>query len=367
MAVDKMVKARAALVLGHPFWGALALRTRMMIDEKCPTAWTNGKVIGYNPKFIEKLPLEKVEGLLCHELLHKMFFHHLRRGDRDSQKWNIACDFAINEIVQKTSGVSLPDGGMIDPKYAGMGAEAIYTQLKADPKGDKSNSDPGGNGEVRDADPEDGTQAQQEARVKQEIAGALHAAKMQGKVPAGMERLVEELLEPQVPWKDVLRRFCTERAPEDYSWSRPNRRMISQGFYFPAIHSEDACGTIVVGIDTSGSIGQHELSVFGSELGAILADVMPRKTYVLYCDAAVAHVDEFARGEALELNPHGGGGTDFNPVFKWIEEEGVEPKCVVYLTDGYGSFPPDNLPYPVLWCITSEVEAPMGETLKVDL
>jgi predicted metal-dependent peptidase len=153
---EKISKARAGLVLDMPFFGSLALRLDIQEDASCPTAATNGRIMFYNPNFIEKLPLEQVKGIICHEVMHCACAHHVRRQGRDAQKWNIAADYVVNQILEDCK-ISLPPGRLLDPAYKGMNADEIYNRLPdtdtqaAD--GGEQGSDPGGCGEVRDAVP----------------------------------------------------------------------------------------------------------------------------------------------------------------------------------------------------------------------
>jgi predicted metal-dependent peptidase len=141
--------------------------------------------------------------------------------------------------------------------------------------------------------------------------------------------------------------------------------MMDDGVYFPSILREGA-GEIVVGIDTSGSIGKKELTTFFSELNAIAEEVIPERIHVLYIDAELAGVDTFEMGEPLVARPRGGGGTDFCPAFQWTQDNGVSPQALVYFTDMYGDFPKDPPPYPVIWVSTSDIkEAPFGDVVNV--
>lgn len=386
-AEKKMVKARANLVMTHPFFGTLALRLKMIADEKIETAGCDGVTLRYNPKFVDDLPLTKVQGLIAHEVMHPAFLHHTRRGNRDKDKWNEACDYSINGILTD-AGFDLPSGKFNNKQYQNMTAEHIYTLLPDRPKDNKNGpnngngggggqggaNDPGGDGGVDDSPNSQnggGSQSQQnheEAEWKVALAQAAHAAKQRGNLPGGIERLMEELLEAQLPWKDILRRFMTEKCNDDFSWRKGNRRFIAQGLYLPSRTSDDAMGEIVVVIDTSGSIGQKELNEFGNEIKGIVDDLKPTKTRVIYCDAAVAHVDEFGRDDPLEFAIHGGGGTDFRPPFKWLDEQQITPRCLVYLTDGYGPFPEREAEFPTMWVINNhDVIPPHGEHLILDV
>lgn len=398
---QKMVKARANLVMGHPFFGALALRMKMVEKpDMKDIAECDGSTIWYKPDEIDKLPLSKVQGLIAHEVMHPAFLHHTRRGNRDIKKWNQACDYSINSLLLN-AGFDLPEGKYVNPAYNGMTAEHIYTLIPDNPddgggdgqgqgqgqgqspsgggggqgqndQGDSGGNDPGGDGGVKDspnsqnAGASQSQQNHEEAEWKVAVAQAAHVAKQTGHLPADLERMMEELFEPVLPWRNILRRFMTERANDDFSWKRGNRRFIAQGLYLPSRESEGS-GEIAVVIDTSGSIGQKELDEFGAEVRGIVDEVRPSKTYVIYCDARVAHVDEFGPHDELKFKIHGGGGTDFRPPFYWLEENQVLPKCLVYLTDGYGPFPEQEPDFPVMWCITNHnVTPPHGEHLILE-
>jgi predicted metal-dependent peptidase len=186
-----------------------------------------------------------------------------------------------------------------------------------------------------------------------------------GKLPGCAERLLGDILAPKVDWRDTLRRFVTERAKADYSWSRPNRRYMAQGIILPGLHSWQM-GAIAVAVDTSGSIDAEQLAEFAAELLGIQEDAKPASMVALYCDAAVHRVDEFTPFDPFELrSAGGGGGSDFRPVFNAIAERGESPACLVYLTDGFGTFPDSPPDYPVLWVMNSDADAPFGEVVRL--
>ena len=377
-ASQKMVKARANLVMGHPFFGTLALRLKIVEDLSIETASCDGTSIRYNPKFVNKLPLSKVQGMIAHEVMHPAFLHHTRRGSRDKNKWNQACDYSINTILHN-AGFDLPKGGCLNPAYNGMTAEHIYTLIPDDPKDDNGQgqgqgNDPGGDGGVDDSPNSQnsgGSQSQQnheEAEWKVAVAQAAHVAKQTGHLPGDIERMMEELFEPVLPWRNILHRFMTEKCNDDFSWKRGNRRFIAQGLYLPSRLSDDAMGEIVVVIDTSGSIGQEELTEFGSEIKGIVDEARPSKVRVIYCDSRIAHIDEFGPDDDLQFAAHGGGGTDFRPPFAWLEENQIVPRALVYLTDGRGPFPEQEPDFPTLWCINNrDVTPPHGEHLILEV
>lgn len=362
----KVQRARTQLILKFPFFGVLALQLKLRESPDIETAATDGREIIFNPEFVNKLTQNELLGLLAHEVMHPAFLHHTRRGNRDPQKWNMACDYAINPLL-KQAGLTLPEGGLDDPKYHGKSSEEIYNLLKQD-KDSGSNYGGGQNfGGVMDSPNSEGgggnasTQAQEEAQWKQNMAQAATAARNAGKLPAHLQRLVDESLQAEIPWKEVLRRFMTERQPAGVDWSRPSRRFIASKIYMPSRREDTAAGEMVFVIDTSGSVSDKELSEMAAEIRAVKEEVKPSKLHVIYCDSEVNHVDTFGPEDEMVVKPHGGGGTDFRPPFTWLEEHGVEPRCLVYLTDGYGPFP-QEVDFPVMWAINNkEVTPPWGE------
>ena len=371
----KIIRARTDLLIEQPFFGSLVLHMDMKADEAIKHCVSDGHVIRYNPSYIEELSHDQTVGLLAAQVMHAAMMHPLRRGDRDIKKWNEACDYATHSILKEANFV-LPENLKIDPKYTDMVAEHIYTLLPDNPKGGKGQGQGQGQGQGSEGDDPNGgvedneesqaagaSEAQQRAaenEMRQQVAQAAHQAKQAGKLPGSLERLIGELMEPKIDWRAILRRFMTEKAQDDFSWARGNRRFVAQGLYLPSRISEGT-GEIAVAIDTSGSIGQKELDAFGSEVQGIIKDARPSKIYVIYCDAEINHVDIFTPDDEVKFKLHGGGGTDFHPPFRWLEENRIVPKCFVYLTDGYGRFP-EEPGYPAMWAINNNnVVPPWGE------
>lgn len=374
-AERKLTKARISLVMTQPFFGSLSMRMETVEQDDAwfaskklpPTTATDGKTINYSAKFIEQLSVPEVVGLLCQAALHVGMLHHTRRGKRDNERWQKATDYAANQII-RDSKISLPDGALYDKKFEAMAAEEIYNHVKSDsPQSGQGKGKSGGADfcSVMDADG-DTNIAAEEASWKTAMASALHQAKMAGKVPAGLDRFIKDLLEPKVDWGSQLRQYLTDKMRADDDWSRPNRRFAHRGLILPSIR-EEPTGELVVAVDTSGSISDAVLSAFQSEIRTIASEVQPEKITVIYCDAAINRIQIFERDDTINLKMCGGGGTDFNPPFRWVEKEGIKPHAFVYLTDGYGPFPPKTPEYPVVWCMISDVNAPFGEHVFIDV
>lgn len=364
-AAEAMTAARSNLVLCQPFFGALALRLRLIEDPTHPTAWCDGQYLGYNPDWVLTLSREQRLGLLAHEVMHPALLHHTRMGEREPGRWNVACDHAINLILTEAN-FALPDKGMCDPQYAGLSAEAIYDRLP--PGTGAGHPDPGGCGAVRrpQSGGGQGSLEAQEGEWKVAIAQAATAARQMGKLPAALDRLIHEALQPKIPWRSLLQQFFLDRRPADVSWKRPNRRFVYQHLYLPSRETVP-CGTLAVVIDTSGSVSGPELDAFATEIRSIHDQLRPDRLLVLYCDAKVHRVDEFGPHDTLTFRAIGGGGTDFRPPFDYLQAHHLTPDALVYLTDGYGTFPTEAS-YPVLWLINNHTQTPpFGQHVILDL
>ena len=296
-AEQKLIRARTQLLLNHPFFGTLCVRLKL-VPGSVPTMATDGRRIVYNPAFVNELKPAEIEGVLAHEVLHCALAHQCRRGQRESDLWNQAADYAVNPILLG-SGVVLPPGVLVDTAFANLSAEEIYSRLlnqrktaeaqdfenpssgqgggesqSGPPASDRANQEqpysprPTAIGEVMDAIGEDGRVASQAERLRQErewaIASeqAIRSAKACGQEPAGVERALEEERCGRVDWRSVLRDFVSASRPSDYSWTPPNQRHVARGLYLPSV-VRSGVGEIVIAVDTSGSIGAEELHQCG--------------------------------------------------------------------------------------------------------
>ena len=365
----RISKAKTALILEHPFIGSVALNMPMSIDNSVPTAATNGKRVLFNEEFCNGLSDEELKFLVAHECMHPMLEHNFRRGERDTYKWNQAADYVINKLLTDEGIGKMPEQGLLDDniyKQGGGTSDGIFNLLPDTPQDGQGN---GGQGQPLDSC-EDGQGSpaevsQQQAEWKVKVAQAAQSAKMMGKMSAGLERLVDEILKPKVDWRDVLQRFVVKCRSDQRSWARPNRRFLSQGLYLPSVSGE-SLGEIAFAVDCSGSIGQDEINQFASEITTVWQDQRPTKVHVIYFDSEVSHYDEFGQDDEPVVKPHGGGGTAFSPVFRYMAEKGIEPVACIFLTDlccdDFGDAPD----YPVLWVSTHDDKAPFGEVVMME-
>jgi predicted metal-dependent peptidase len=376
----RVAKGRIKLLLTQPFFGMLITKMGAVERADISTMATDGVSLFFSPAFVDKISDPEVLGVLCHEVLHVAYCHHLRRGKRDARLWNIACDYAINLIVID-SGMKLPEGGLISEDYRGLSAEKIYDLLVKE----QGNTDKpqGGGGHIPDGDDweiggvldklaEDGkplTEEQKVAAIRQTevtVSEAASAALAQGKLPKELRRLINEIAKGTVRWDEELQRIFASTFSADYTWSRPNRRHIGRGVYLPSTIKEGV-GEVVIGVDTSGSISGPILDAFWSVVDDIIDQASPERVHIVWCDSRVQHTQTFEKGESLKPEARGGGGTDFRPVFRWVEDQGIEPQALIYITDMYGSFPAEAPDYPTIWVKTTDVEAPFGSEVKIEV
>jgi len=408
----KLSAARTRLILDKPFLGALVLRLPMVEADPnwCHTTATDAKTFYYNREFIEALSLDHVQFMLAHEALHCALSHFARRQHRVRHRWDVACDHAINPLLVE-DGLRAPPGTLLLDEFKGMTAEEIYPYIKDDteeetiddhayddteggqsgegnspnppPRHDrssgKSDDQPEqGQGEGSGAEPDDRrggaskppplTATEREhlsVQWQERMAGAAQLALQAGKLSGSLARLVDHLLQPQLPWRMLLARYMTAVARDDYSYMRPSRREGEA--ILPSLRSSHI--DIAIALDVSGSIKEEELNEFLAEVNAIKGQIQAGIT-LQACDDKLAE-DGPWRYEAWEeiRLPRafpGGGGTDFRPVFDWLDTMDRRPDLLVYFTDALGEFPPQEPATPVLWLVKGKATVPWGQRIQLN-
>ena len=336
----KIARAKTQLVLKHPFFGSCAMGLNFTETAALPTMATDGKSILWNREFVDKYDQDMIMGVIAHEVLHVVFKHCLRIGDRDHKKWNVCTDIAINDIL-KDDGFSIPADGLFhDSKpewvqYKDWAAERIYSHMPDDQTPDDA---PSWGGVIQtmgdDGEPLSDAEASQiEAELDIKTLMAADAAKAQGKLPAKIDQLVQVMRRCQIDWRDVLNRFIGGDQPDDYTWRRPQKNAwFNQGVYLPSVDKVGA-GDVIIYVDTSGSVSGDELSHFLGEMNAITEDQKPRSVTVITCDVKVRTVHRYEQGEVIEkIEINGRGGTRVTPVFDYIEDKQLPCDNFVGLT-----------------------------------
>jgi len=366
----RVTKAKALLILDHPFFGNIASKRAYVYTYDVPTAAIDAKgTIYLNPAWCFPLTVKNLIFLIAHECMHYMLAHSIRRQHRKPVPWNIAGDKVINDILIDAGVGDFIDGGQHEVDARFSAAEKLYDE---DEGGD--GGDVGGIGaDIGDPVDENGNALDEsqihelETQAQIETIQAAKAAKMVGKLPANIERMIDEMVNVPTPWHEILERYMQGKIKDDISWNRPNRRFIGNNIYLPSADYTPRTGHVVVGVDTSGSIGQRELDEFNGHVDKIIESCNPEKVTVIYCDSRVNHVDEFEPDDyPVRLHPHGGGGTSFKPVFDYVDDNDIDPEVVVYLTDGCGDQNEFTTHHDTVWLTTHSTQFNWGTVIKFE-
>ena len=414
-----------ALLRDQPFFGSLALRLPIRADETRETLASDGKDIRYAPQWVADTDADRIKTALARVVLACALKHHTRRGSRDPERWQRASQLVTHGLLRDAGFILPPEAEAWD----GISAEQAYDRLPEpsdrdgngrtdDPQlsdgGDDQNApsdptddggpqeqdkpgsgsgsagsklsgqapgshDPCGTGEVMDADErrDDGTGNSGESGVntpaeEQAWDEAMHQAaslaRAQGNAPGAVEETIRQAHRSILDWRSLLRRYMTDAARRDYSWSVPNRRFIDSGLYLPSMHSQ-GIDAIAIIIDTSASLPGETLALFWTEVREIASELQPDSIYVLQVDAVLQDAAQYPAGELPDsITIKGRGGTDFRPGFTWLHEQGVRPGCCLYLTDmECDSYPEAAPPYPVAWVVWGgdRYREPWGERIDI--
>ena len=359
---EKLITARVGLLLRASFFGNLATRLKLVnADEWCPTAATDGRNFYYNSRFVDMLKPKEIEFLFGHEVLHCVYDHFGRRGDRDPQLFNIANDYCVNGDLKKHRVgefiTTVPC--LYDSKYEGMSSEEIYDILyenaeKIDISSliDKLLDDHlDGDGQDGSGDEDDDQKkngkgrprlsAEEKQKIKDEIKEAVLAAAAAsdgaGNLPAGVKRIIEDMTAPKMNWRELLRMQLESTIKSDYTWMRNSRRGWHMDAVMPGMKL-DPMIDIAVSIDASGSMGDQMLRDFLGEVAGIMEQFPNYRIHVLSFDTQVYNPQQFDSENLDDITGYeiaGGGGTDFDCVFQYFKENEIEPKRHIMFTDGY--------------------------------
>ncbi len=427
---QKLAAARTRLVLDKPFLGALVLRLPLIEarGDWCDTSATDARALYYNAEYIAQLSLSQTQFVLAHEALHCGLSHFARREHRDLHRWNLACDYAVNPLLVE-DGLELPPEALFNEAYAGMSAEEIYPLIETNSNDktqdqhlyDQSDScdiqpkkryQPENNkdrdssrsteaSEASEAKPmkcfNDGStprtdhspspmqksnyhpnaitrptplSAQERERLsiqwQQRLVGAAQQAVQSGKMNRTVARMINHWLRSSIPWRTVLARFMSGASRTDYNLLRPTQRRSGDAI-LPSLYARQT--NVLVAVDTSGSIEQDELTEFFSEINAIKSLVNAQLT-LLACDSSLDQEGPWVFDPwepfTLPKTLAGGGGTDFNPVFDWINQQASVYDLVVYFTDALGKFPERPPNTETLWLIKGSAEVPWGQRIQLN-
>jgi predicted metal-dependent peptidase len=351
-AREKLTTARIGLLLKAPFFGQLATRmTLTNADEWCGTAATDGRKFYYNSEFVNKMPLKQLEFLVGHEILHAVYDHMGRRGDRMPRLSNIAADYCVNQdlveqrIGEKISVVPI----LFDNKFKGWSYEEVYnylyensdkidiSQLEKMILDDHLEED--GDGDNEDGSGKPKLSKEEAQAIRDEIKGAVISAAQAagaGNLPSGVKRLLKDITEPVIGWKELLQQQITAVIKNDYTWARPSRRGWHMDAIMPGLKPGDMID-ICIAMDQSGSISEEDSKAFLGEIKGIM-EAFDEYKITLWCfDTEVYNVKTYTSDnidDIMTYEPQGGGGTDFEVNWEFMKQENIEPKKFIMFTDG---------------------------------
>lgn len=381
--------ARVRLLLDYPFIGALAMHLNLCpaASNTCPTTATDARNIYFSPEYIEQLSSAEVAYCIAHETLHAALGHLWRRAGRNTQRWDIACDYAVNMLLESTR-LSAPPNALRFPDYAGLSAEEIYPLIEENPNVETMDRHIHAGDKIDSSTPYQRTQSGEEleglnvwdelsegarrpameesayalANIwRERVASAAHQAAQSGDTQSIVERVIDEALSSKVSWRALLAQFMTDLARNDWSFARPSTRRTAPAV-MPGLRSTSA--NLAVAIDTSSSISDETLGAFFREIES-LKSVSTIRVNLYACDERLAPGCpwEFEPWDSIEvpISVSGGGGTSFTPVFDALELAPIAPDALIYLTDGIGRYPKAIPRFPVLWVIVGNAKVPFGE------
>ena len=384
----RITESRVRLLLGKPFFGTLATRLAIKEVEHIPTAGTDGRTFMFNRDFIQSLDNAELDFLVGHEVLHCVFDHMTAREDRDHMLFNMAADYNINmTLVEQNIGKPISEdklgGGKIclDWKYRGMNSYEIYDDLlkegavgeTMDVHFELGEGDDKTDGEGQSVNVGDGPTEEERKQLADEIKQAVinacqHAG---GDVPSNIKRMIAELIEPKMNWRELLRSQLESSIKSDFTFMRPSKR--SGEVIFPGMNKDEQLD-VVIALDTSGSISADMLREFLSEVQGIMSQYADYKIRVMQFDTNVYGDEVFTAEDGRDITEYdiiGGGGTDFDSVYTHLVENSIEPDQLIMFTDGYpfGSWGDENY-CDTLFVIHGDerrrIEAPFGATIHYE-
>jgi predicted metal-dependent peptidase len=394
---EKIEKAKAKLMLEHPYIGSVATVLKLDDDREALTFSSDGIHLKYNDEYFEKAPLDEIAFALANGAMHAVLKHTERRHDRVGRIWQAATDLAVNSMLVKNDFI-LPPYVYYDARFENMYAEEIYDVLKDEmiyndtldeaeaPAPDDAQSEEGKEQQKQEHSRKENDRSDtpeipptkqvsieeistQELQALQEelrehFEQIFQKFNRQGELPKGIEVLVPQYFSHKIHWRELLYRYIAEFAKSTYTFIPPNMKYLYRGIYLPSLSSDLL--RIVISVDTSGSVDESLLAGFLAEVEGIMQSYANYEIDLITADAKIQSHRVFLPGEMLDYTVSGGGGTDFRPVFDYIDREISYPTLLLYFTDGMGTFPEAEPSYDVMWVMPETKEVPFGEVLVLE-
>ena len=365
---SKISQAKAKLLVEYPYFGTLASKLELVQNDDIEAFVSTGVKLEYNSDYLETLEVDELEFIFANGAMHASLAHEKRRSKRSGWLWQMATDMAINDMLV-TNGLTLPDRAHYRKRFAGMYAEEIYAELKADILREDEDleyeadntEDVEPNDENNDSKSENQEEILQEQLLAEEAISLLVGEQKQGEAPLSIERFFTLEYEGKVDWREELKVALDRYFRDDYTLLPPSKKLLYSGIYLPS--SVSRTFRLVIVVDSSGSVDEELLSEFLSEINFLMSLVQTYEIELLVCDDKVHSHRTFSSGESLEVELKGNGGTDFRPAFSYVEEHFDDVKLLLYFTDLEGRFPLEVPNYEVKWVTPKEEEVPFGSVI----
>lgn len=363
---DKISQAKAKLLVDYPLFGTIASRLTLVQNDDIQAFKSDGNKVEYNGDFFEGLSIGEMEFVFANGAMHASLAHEMRKNGRSGWLWQMATDLAVNDMLVENK-MELPYGAQYRVRFKGMYAEEIYAQLQDDilREDEDLEYEADDAGDVQNNNNEKKTQEQlqeeilQEQLFGEEMLGVLISKEKQGDAPKAIERFFKLQRDSKIDWRNELKVAIERFHKDDYILIPPNKKFLYTGVYLPSCISNTL--RLVIAVDSSGSVDETLLNTFLSEINFLMEVVPNYQIDMLVCDDTIRSHTVFYSGETLECRLKGGGGTDFRPVFEFIENELHDTKLLLYFTDLEGIFAHAKPSYEVKWISPKVADVPFGE------
>jgi predicted metal-dependent peptidase len=364
---SKISRAKAKLLVDYPLFGTIASKLELIINDDIEAFKSDGIKLEYNSDFFKNIAESQIEFALANGAMHASLSHESRKSKRSSWLWQMATDFAINDMLVE-NGLDCPPQAHYRVRFKGMYAEEIYAELKDDMLRDDELQYPSDD-EVQDNSQnnkkQDLQEIEQSSQLFEEFSKSIIEEELKhSEIPKGFDRFFNLNLDVKIDWRDELRVALDRFHKDDYTLFPPNKKLLYMGMYLPSSSSERF--KLVVAVDSSGSIDENLLNIFLSELNFLMNTIPNYELDLLICDDKIRDRKTFYSGDVLEVNLQGGGATDFRPVFDFIDKELPDTSLLLYFSDLDGIFPKDEPLYVVKWVSSKDVNPAFGEVIFLD-
>ena len=394
--LDKIQKAKARLMLEHPYFGTVASSLKLEQNNELLTFLSDGEALRYNSEYIDRLDVAEVEFVMANGAMHAVLKHQDRSDGRTQWLWQTATDYVVNSMLVK-NGMQLPEYANYEHKFDGMYAEEVYQMLRDEmmndelgmeeqlqqimedddvhnenlqmqkemtpsPDAEETEQDNTSDDKQESTTPQNMDELTDE--LKEQFEQIFQKLDRQGTLPRDLKFVVPEYFSHKVDWREFLYGYIAAYAKSTYSFVPPNMKYLYRGIYLPSLSSDLL--RIVIAIDTSGSVDETLLTTFLGEINSIMQSYPNYEIDLITADAKIQSHTVFLPGENLEYEVSGGGGTDFRPVFAYIDQQINYPTLLLYFTDGMGTYPETEPAYDVMWVMPEERDVPFGEVMLLE-